>query len=184
MSEQNRDDEHSDQFSDPTSSVPDPQWDRSTPLPPPVPPFSGTYGAPPPPPYGAAPGQPPYGAAPGQPPYGAAPGSSPYGDPNAPYGAPPPGYYSQAPSQTNTSALVLTILSGLGIFACCGVTIVSLVLGILGLTKQATDPAQSAKLTKWGWIAFAAGLVLAVVGFVLYVVGFVALAPEFSEPGF
>ncbi|NLJ53739.1 MAG: hypothetical protein GX344_06345 [Intrasporangiaceae bacterium] len=140
---------------------------------PPVPPLSGTYGTPPPPPGSPYPPQ-------GQAPYG----SAPYGDPNAPYGAPPPGYYAQAPSQTNTSALVLTILSGIGIFACCGVTIVSLVLGILGLTKQATDPVQSAKLTKWGWIAFACGLVLAVVGFVLYVVGFVALAPELSEPGF
>lgn len=207
MSEQNRD-EHSENFSDPTSPSPDPQWgqgsgstpppppppppaewqspsyqsgsetddapttpdhqaqpDQQDPAAPPVPPLSGTYGTPPPPsgsPY------PPEGQ---QSPYGA----SPYGDPNAPYGTPPPGYYTQAPPQSNTSALVLTILSGIGMFACCGVTIVSLILGIVGLTKQATDPVQSAKLTKWGWIAFAVGLGLAVIGFIVYVFAIASL---------
>lgn len=158
---------------------------------------SGTYGTPPPPP--PPPGSPyppqgesPYGASPyGSGAYGSPPPSSsqpgatqpgatppspgPYGDPNTPYGAPPPGYYTQGPAQSNTSALVLTILSGIGIFACCGVTVVSLILGIIGLTKQASDPVQSAKLTKWGWIAFGVSLGLAVLGFVLYIVGLASL---------
>lgn len=136
-------------------------------------------------PYGTSAYPPPPGTpgagVPGPPPAPGAYGASPYGDPSSPYGAPPPAYYQQAPSQTNNSALVLTILSGIGIFACCGVTIVSLVLGIIGLTKQATDPVQSAKLTKWGWIAFAAGLVLAVLGFIAYVAGMIALAPEMTS---
>ena len=139
-------------------------------------------------PYGATAYPPPPAPGVGGPPVPPAPGAygaSPYGDPNAPYGAPPPAYYQQAPSQTNNSALVLTILSGIGIFTCCGVTIVSLILGILGLTKQASDPAQSAKLTKWGWIAFAVGLVLAVIGIIAYVAGMIALAPElYVEPDF
>jgi len=141
--------------------------------------FPGASGAPVPPP--PAPGPYGEGTSYGTPAYGA----SPYGDPNAPYGTPPPAYYQQAPSQTNNSALVLTILSAVGMFACCGVTIVSLILGILGLAKQASDPEQSRKLTKWGWIAFAAGFVLGILAFVAWVAGMIAWAPEtYIEPDF
>lgn len=165
----------------PPMPYPAPGQSEGSPVyPPPGQPTAYGAGAYPPPPPAPGPGAPPVPPAPGA--YGAGP-ASPYGDPNAPYGAPPPAYYQQAPSQTNNSALVLTILSGIGIFACCGTTIVSLVLGILGITKQASDPAQSAKLTKWGWIAFAVGLVLAVVGFIAYIAGMIALAPElYIEP--
>lgn len=186
MTEQNREPDgphgggHEGSPNDPTAPVP--QWQQPTsPLTPPPadPPYGAPTPPPPPAPYPAS-DQAPYGGAP----YGGPPDSgtsAPYGAPDAPYGAPPPGYYQQAPSQTNTSALVLTILSGLGIFMCCGVTIVSLILGIVALTKQAADPAGSAKLTKWGWIAFAAGFVLAILGAVLYIGGMIALSPEFSS---
>ena len=158
----------------PPAGQPSPYGASAYPPPPPAP----GVGAPPAPGVGAPPAPPAPGA------YGAY-GSTSYADPNATYGAPPPAYYQQAPSQTNNSALVLTILSGVGIFACCGVTIVSLILGILGLTKQASDPAQSAKLTKWGWIAFAAGLALAVLALIGWVAGVMVWAPEtYIEPDF
>lgn len=146
-----------------------PAADPSSTVPPP-PPAGAPYGTPPPPSGGA-----PYPQQ-GQTPYGSAPS----GNQNPPYGTPPPAYYAQAPSQSNTSALVLTILSGIGVFACCGVTIVSLILGIIAITKQSTDPEQSAKLAKWGWIAFAVGLVLAVLGTIAYFGFMIALTPGLS----
>src|SRR5690606_7550351 len=109
----------------------------------------------PPPPSGPS----PYGATGGPSPYGQQP---PYGAPGSPYGAPPPAYYQTQAAQSNTSALILTILSGLGVFVCCGVTIISLILGIVALTKQSSEPEQSAKLTKWGWVVFGISAGLAV----------------------
>ena len=107
-------------------------------------------------PYGQSPtyGQaPPYGQTPG---YGQAP---PPGGP-AGYGAPP---YA-APQRTNTSALVLTIVSGVSILFCGGLlAIPAVVLGILGLVRQNSDPESSAKVTRWGWWAFAIGIVLSIV---------------------
>lgn len=191
MSEQNREDDRPDEgeYSDPTAPAPDPQWTQpldGTPPPPPLAPHHGQES----PPYGAPPPGPspyPQPEAPQDPyaqpaPY-APSGAAPYGDPSSPYGAPPAAYYQQAPSQQNTSALVLTILSGIGVFSCCGVTIPALIFGIVALVKQSTEPVQSAKLAKWGWIAFAAGFALAIIGFVLYVAGMIALAPEFADPG-
>ena len=46
----------------------------------------------------------------------------------------------------------------------------SLIFGIIALTKQGTDPAESAKMTRYGWIAFGITIgvvVLATVGFVV-----------------
>lgn len=177
MSERN-DEGHPD--FDPTAETPYPSsysGDESFPPPPPPAPSSwqtpnedssateqigagATQPVPPPPPVGESPfGQSPYGQ-PGDPspygqpaPYGAA--GAPYGSPGAAYGAPPPSYYQTQPSQQNTSALILTILSGVGVFACCAVTIIPLIFGIVALTKQTTDPVQSVKLTKWGWVSFA-----------------------------
>jgi hypothetical protein len=90
-------------------------------------------------------------------PYGQAPppAAGPYG-----YGAPPA--YATGTS-TNSSALTLTILSGISVMFCGGLTLIpSLVFGILGLSKQGSDPAGSAKMTRWGWIAFAVGWVLSI----------------------
>ena len=129
------------------------------------------YGAPQSNPY-AAPQPPPLG----QNPYSA----SPYGDPNSPYGAPPQSYYQQQAPQQNTSALVLTIVAAIGTLTCC-LPVPALILGIIALTKQTTDPENSAKLAKYGWITFGVMVVLAILAFVLYVVGIVALS---SPAGF
>ncbi|MEO7421784.1 MAG: hypothetical protein ABIU87_05245 [Ornithinibacter sp.] len=140
----------------------------------------GQYGAPPaygqqpygePPPYGQQPyGEPPaYGQPPayGEPsPYGQAPPPS-YGQQQ--FGSPFPGPYPPGPAahgveQRNTSALTLTILSGLSILCCGGIfSIPALVFGILALTKQTTDPTESRRMTRFGWIAFAVGVAALVV---------------------
>lgn len=145
----------------------------------------------------AAPAQNPYGAPPAPPvdPYGApsaagtyppppAPGASvpsygqaaPYGTPS-PYGSAPaygPGSPYAAP-RNNTSALVLTIVSGLTTVStigfCVGIVFVpALVFGIIGLTKQSSDPESSRKMSRWGWISFGIALglgVLALVGIIV-----------------
>ncbi|MEO7071133.1 MAG: hypothetical protein ABI131_11660, partial [Nostocoides sp.] len=136
------------------------------------------YAAPQPNPY-AAPQPNPY-AVPQPNPYAVSPDpASPYADGN-PYATPPGGYpqpggypapggpapftYSQAPvSGTNVSAVVLLILSGLTLLGCCLVEIPAVILAIVALTKHKDDPAGSRRLTRFGWIAFAAGLVLAVI---------------------
>lgn len=127
------------------------------------------YAAPPPPPYDpyAAP-QPaydPYAATGGQAQQGAYPA---YGAPEQ-WQTPPPGYGAPAPQ--NTSALVLTILSGIVTLSCCIPGIAPLVLGIMALNKQSTDPEGSRRLTRWGWIAFGVGIALVVLG----IIGFIAL---------
>ena len=68
------------------------------------------------------------------------------------------------PSQTNTSALVLTIVSGVSVLFCGGLlAIPSVVLGVLGLVRQNSDPVSSRKMTRWGWWAFGIGIVLSII---------------------
>lgn len=95
------------------------------------------------------------------------PAAQPYG-PHG-YAYPPPAYYPQ-PQPTNVSALILTILSAVLALSCyCTLPgIVSLVFGIIALTKQSTDPAGSAKLAKYGWIAFAALMVVSIIAWVAF----------------
>ena len=132
-------------------------------------------------PYGQEPyGQPPYGqqAAPygqdpyaqqqyGQPQYG----QQAYGQPPASYAQPPyaaPGTYGQ-PARTNGSALALTIISGLATVSCCLLSAPALIFGIVALTKQTTDPEGSARMTRYGWIAFAAGFVLSLLAIGVFI---------------
>ncbi|MFW5471451.1 DUF4190 domain-containing protein [Knoellia sp. CPCC 206435] len=135
---------------------------------------------PPPPPYDpyAAPQPPydPYAATGGQAQQGAHPAYSAPGQ----WQAPPAAYGAPAPQ--NTSAIVLTVLSGIVTLSCCVPGIVPLILGIMALSKQSTDPAGSRSLTKWGWVAFAVGMALVVIG----VVSFIALgaAGVWSETGY
>ena len=183
MSESNREDlpDEGAPF-DPTAEIPYPSTYSSGGTPPesPPPPTPNPYAAPPASSFPPPPSNSPHGAPEAPSPYGAPPAfgapptghSSPYGDPSVPYGTPPPAYYQTQAPQSNTSALVLTIISGIGVFACCAVTIIPLVLGVIALAKQTTDPEQSANLTKWGWISFAATIVLAI----LAVIGFFALS--------
>lgn len=148
--------------SDPTAPTPYPS-EYSAPVPPEPQPQAGPYGTPPPaypPPH-----EPPAAAYPPQP----------YGDPNAPYGTPPP-YYASAAPQTNTSALVLTIVGAIGTVTCC-LPLPALILGIIALTKQSTDPENSAKLAKYGWITFGAMVALAMVAFVAVIAFGVLTAP-------
>ena len=52
---------------------------------------------------------------------------------------------------------------------CCNVLgIPALILGIVGLTKQSTDPVGAAKLARYGWIAFAVSVGIVVIGFVIF----------------
>ncbi|MDT0213170.1 DUF4190 domain-containing protein [Rothia sp. ARF10] len=151
----------------------------ATPPPPPQSPYGSAqppspYGAPPPPPaYGAPQAQDPYaGQQPAYDPYAASgaqaqPGGYPPYQPPGQWQAPPVGY--GAPPAQNTSAIVLTILSGIVTVSCCIPGIVPLILGIMALTKNSTDPEGSRRLTKWGWIAFAVGIALAVIGFVIFI---------------
>ncbi|EAP97140.1 hypothetical protein JNB_16684 [Janibacter sp. HTCC2649] len=81
--------------------------------------------------------------------------------------APPPAY--GAPPAQNTSALVLTILSGIATLTCCLPMVVSAVIGIIALTKNATDPEGSRRLTKWGWIAFGVLLALSIIAIIVFI---------------
>ena len=81
-----------------------------------------------------------------QQPYGStAYGQAPYALPPASY-APPPGKYAPPPAK-NTSTVVLTILSGVATVLCCLLGLPSLVLGVVALTRQSTDPGSAARLT-------------------------------------
>lgn len=187
MSENNREDGSSteDQHVDPTAPPPYPQEYGAPPPPPPQ--GAATFGTPPPPPplspY-ATPGQgtppspdesaSPYGGSPygGSPASGSPSGAAPYGMPASPYGTPPPAYYQSAAPQSNTSALVLTIVSAIGTLSCC-LPLPALILGIMALTKQSTEPEQSAKLAKYGWITFGVMVALAVIAFIAFIGFFV-----------
>ncbi len=122
------------------------------------PPTASPYGQAP---YGQAPyGQAPYGQAPyGQTPYGQAYGQSPYPPPPVPYGAP----------QQNSGALTLTIVSAIATVTCCLLCAPSLIFGIVALSKQSTDPQASARMTRYGWIAFGISLAIGVVLAVAFV---------------
>lgn len=77
------------------------------------------------------------------------------------------------PVPANTSALILTIVSGVLTLSgiCCVVGIVPLVLGVIALTQNSTDPEQSRKLTRIGWVTLVVLtilLLLALGGMFLY----------------
>jgi hypothetical protein len=165
-----------------------------------------TYGSP----YGQPPATPPAAAAPPPPapwdqpaagyPYG--PGTP--GAPQAPYqqaphqqgayqqgayqqaGPPSPYPYAAPPSaygapQRNTSALVLTIISGvLAVFCCSVLTVPALIFGIVGLTKQDTDPEGSRRASRNGWIAFSVGIAITVIGLVIFFA--IGLSGGFDDP--
>lgn len=120
------------------------------------------YATPPQNPY-ATPPQNPYASAPPPP-------ASPYGQPpygQTPYGAPPAAY--AAPAQMSGSTIALLIVGGLTTLS-CGFGILGLIFGIIAAAKK-DQPVESAKYTRWGWIAVIAGLVLSIIA----VIAFVAL---------
>ena len=111
--------------------------------------------------YPQQPYDPAYGQTPYQQPYGStAYGQPPYALPPAPYGAPP---------AKNTSAIVLTVVSGLALVACCNLlAIPSLILGIVGISKGPDDPQGAARVTRAGWITFGVTTALVVIGWVIF----------------
>lgn len=175
MSESNREDGTRDEEPplDPTAPPPYPQEYGA---PPPPPPAGAPFGSPPPAPPASPYGESPYGS----PPYGTP--ASPYGTPGSPYGTPPPAYYQSAAPQSNTSALVLTIVSAIGTLSCC-LPLPALILGIMALTKQTTEPEQSAKLAKYGWITFGVMVALAVIAFIAFM-GFAVVSSSTSTYDF
>ena len=144
----------------------------------------GSYGPPPP---GSDPYRPPSGAPSyGSPaPYGgpgAGPGyGSPYGQnqPSGPYGQPPDGsgpaygspYGQPQPSTTNVSAIILTILSGLSMLFCAVTQLPALIFGIIALSRMSDDPEGSRRMSRYGWIAFAIGILV----IILFIVGIIAI---------
>lgn len=142
----------------------------------------GSYGPPPP-------GADPYGPPSGAPSHGS---PSPYGTSGAGYGSPsgpnqPGGQYGQPPygsgpaygspySQpqqptTNVSAIVLTVLSGLSMLACAVTQLPALIFGIIALSRMSNDPEGSRRMSRYGWIAFAIGILV----IILFIVGIIAL---------
>jgi hypothetical protein len=170
-------------WADPTAPIPaaptppgpsDPQSDLQAEspqvTPPAPPPLSNPYAQlQPVAPYGQPPVA-PYGQQQAGPPYPA------YGQQQA--GPPYPAYSQQAyrtgPTQANGSAIVLTVVSGVSLLFCNILAIASLVLGIVALTRNTTDHEGSRRLTKVGWIVFAAVWAVAILGVIAYVV-FVAI---------
>ena len=95
--------------------------------------------------------------------------------PQGPYGQPPvaPGYY-RPPTPPNTSAIVLTVVSGLLVITvyCCLIGAVPLVFGILGIAQQASDPEGARRNTMIGWIVLVGLTILALA----VVIGITAIA--------
>jgi hypothetical protein len=81
-------------------------------------------------------------------------------------GGPGPG----TPPADNSKAVVQLAVAGVFSVLGCFLAIPAAILGILAVTSHRESPARSARFTRWGWIAFAAGVgltVLAGVGLVV-----------------
>ena len=81
------------------------------------------------------------------------------------------------------------MVSGVLLLVTCGgaflASIPGLVMGIVGMTKQSTDPAGAARITKIGWIVFGALLVLSILAFVgLMVAGFASDSGSSFDSGY
>ncbi|MFV0462437.1 MAG: hypothetical protein ACK5MP_04440 [Nostocoides sp.] len=146
--------------------VPPPQsWQPPAVDSPPTNPYAPTTPPPPPPPPGATASGPHWPQAFPTPPAGAQAGN-PYAPPTGPpttYAAPAPGGYGRPPAPANVSAIVLVVMSSLLTLACCLPVVPALVIGIVALTKNNDDPVGSRRLAAWGWVAWAIGVVLALV---------------------
>jgi len=159
------------------------------PLVPPAPPgVSSPYGQQPPAPQTIPPVSNPYAQQPPAPPY-AQPVSDPYGQqyPAPPYGqqypAPPYGqqyYAAGAPAvPSNTSAIVLTIVSGVSMLGTLFfVGIPSLIFGIMALSSNSADPIGSRKKARTGWIIFAINAGVALLVLIIGVIALIAISPS------
>jgi hypothetical protein len=94
-------------------------------------------------------------------------------------------YATGTQTETNTSAIVLTVLSGISFFVGNILAIGSLILGIVALTRNTTDHDGSLRMTKIGWIVFAVTWAVAIlVGLALIIVFAVALSHGDSNTTF
>lgn len=89
-------------------------------------------------------------------------------------GAPPPYAYATPVRPVPASPIVLVILSALATMSvyCCIIGIPSLTLGIIALTKNSSEPDEADRMTRYGWICFAATTavhILAAIGFVVLI---------------
>jgi hypothetical protein len=181
---------------DPTAPPSDPGWagaqDPSNPAsgqgqdqpwspPPPPPGETPGYGSPPSypqPTYDQGAGAPP--PPPPPPPGAAGPGGYP-----AAYQPPPAAYPGYQQPQQNTGALVLTIVSGATLLFCGGLLVIpALILGILGLTRQSTDPEGSQRMTRYGWWAYVAGVVVTILTVIVVVAVIIASSGSTSFDGY
>lgn len=77
-------------------------------------------------------------------------------------------------ARSPASPIVLVILSALATMSvyCCIIGIPSLTLGIIALTKNSSEPDEADRMTRYGWICFAATTafhILAAIGFVVLI---------------
>ncbi len=173
-------------YGDPTA----PSWTEPvSPPPPPAYPYDAQPEAPTP--YGAPASAPDYGA--GYPPAPQYPsqdqyqqqyqqGQSGYGQAPAGYGYPPPTVSPYGQPQNNTSALVLLIVSLISIVFCGGLLVIpAAIMGGISLSRQSTDPESSRNLSKWGWIAYAIGIVVSIIVAVVFIAFVISSADNGSS---
>jgi hypothetical protein len=163
-------------WADPTAPIPAPptppgaaQPPSDRPAAPPVaPPISNPYAQQPAQPYAQQPPVQPYGQQPPAQPYGQQPPAQPYGQQPLAYSQQPYAIGQHTPA--NTSAIVLTILSGVSVIFCNILAIASLVVGIVALTKNTTDHEGSRRYAKIGWIVFASVWAVAILGIIALII--------------
>ncbi|UTT66478.1 hypothetical protein NMQ01_01825 [Janibacter sp. CX7] len=87
-------------------------------------------------------------------------------------GAPPPYAYATPVRPVPASPIVLVILSALATMSvyCCIIGIPSLTLGIIALTKNSSEPDEADRMTRYGWICFAATTAVHILGVIALVV--------------
>lgn len=84
---------------------------------------------------------------------------------------PAPSRSAYDPRGQRSPALVLLIVAGISTLVGLVTSVPALVLAVLALLSQHKAPSRAAVLTRWGWIAYAAGaLLLVLFGVVLVVV--------------
>ena len=109
----------------------------------------------------------------------------PYGQPQP--GQPYPAYgqdypahgqspYASGPALSNTSAIILTIVSGLTTVTTCVIGIPSLIFGIMALTSNSSDPVGSRKKSRIGWIIFAVNVGVVLLVAIIAAIGLVAFS--------
>lgn len=113
----------------------------------------------------------------------------PYGQPQS--GQPYPAYgqdpsYGQSPyasgqAPSNTSGIILTIVSGLLTVTTCVIGIPSLIFGIMALTSNSNDPVGSRKKSKTGWIVLAVNAAVVALIVLLGVIALIAFSSDTSS---